>query len=189
MWLLANGRDDREVTPAGRPKSVGAEETFPVDIVAPGDIRAALLAQTLAAVARLRRRGLQAGCVTVKFRDGRFRTSTRSRTLGGPTDLRDEIYKVVLALYEKEAPGLSPLRLLGVSLSRLTESGRGESAASPAQRDLFDPPEAAPAPDPAAREKAARLNLALDQVAGRFGSGALRPATLAGAGRSGRGND
>ena len=167
LWLLANGRDDREVETGRRAKSVGAETTFAVDLVSPDEVRAALLAQTLTAVGRLRRQGLRAGGVTVKFRDNRFRTWTRGRTFSGPTDLREEIYAEVLGIYEKEAPGLGPLRLVGVSLGRLSANE------GPEQRPLFEPPEAAPG-----RERAARLNSALDLVRDRFGAGAIKPASL-----------
>jgi DNA polymerase-4 len=166
LWLLANGRDDREVEPWREAKSVGAETTFAVDLASPEEIRAALLAQTLTAVGRLRRQGLQAGGVTVKFRDHRFKTWTRSRTFSAPTDLREEIYQEVLGIYEKEAPGLGPMRLLGVSLTRLSAIG------GPKEKALFEAPEAA------AQERAARLNAALDQVQDRFGAGAIKPASL-----------
>ena len=171
LWLLANGRDDREVETGRQARSVGAEVTFAVDLASPDEVRAALLAQTLAAVGRLRGQGLRAGGVTVKFRDGRFRTWTRSRALRAPTDLREEIYEEVLTIYEKEAPSLGPLRLVGVSLGRLSAGGGPE----PEHQTLFEPPEQA-------RDRAARLNLALDQVQGRFGAGAIKPASVAGFG-------
>jgi DNA polymerase-4 len=168
LWLLANGRDDREVEPERAPKSVGAEATVAVDLVTPEEIRAALLAQAMTAVARLRGQGLRAGGVTVKFRDSRFRTWTRARTLAEPTDLREKIYENVMDIYEKEARNLGPLRLLGVSLSRLTRAG------GPERRNLFEPS----GPD-SGRDRSARLNSALDQVVSRFGSGAIMPASLA----------
>jgi DNA polymerase-4 len=168
LWLLANGRDDREVEPERTAKSVGAETTFAVDLASPEEVRAALLDQTLTAVDRLRRQGLLAGGVTVKFRDDRFRTWTRSRSLAAPTDLRGEGYEEVLNIYEKEALTLGPLRLVGVSLSRLSAQGE------PERTTLFEPPETAQAKD-----RAARLNLALDQIQGRFGSGAIKPASMA----------
>ena len=163
LWLLANGRDDREVEPERRAKSVGAEVTFPVDLTSPEEIRAALLTQTQTAVGRLRRLGLRAGGVTVKFRDHRFRTFSRSRLLTAPTDLREEIYKEVLSIYEKET--LGPLRLVGVSLGRLTGEG--------GKQTLFEESEA-----DEGRNRAARLNLALDQVQSRFGAGAIKPASM-----------
>jgi DNA polymerase-4 len=179
LWNLANGRDERAVEPESSTKSVGAEETFPYDLTGPDEIRTALLAQALEAAARLRRGGLRARTVTVKFRDGRFRTKTRAKTLPAATDLRDEICKTVLELYEKEKPCLGAMRLLGVSLSGLKTAGETAAAPPPVQASLFDPPaedEAAPAPP----EKSARLNQALDALADRFGPNAVRPASQIG---------
>lgn len=179
LWDLANGLDEREVQAACEPKSVGAEETFAEDLATPEEIKAALLTQTLTAVGRMRRKGYQARTVTVKFRDGRFQTRTRARSLPRPSDLRDDIYRQVLHIYEQEAGSLGPMRLVGVSLSRLSRPGEDEEAPPPPrQRSLFDPPEEPPAQTPV-NEKSARLNQALDQLAGRFGAGAVRPATLA----------
>lgn len=181
LWELANGLDPREVVPDQTPKSIGSEETFPSDLADPADIKAALLAQALTAVGRMRRQGYLARTVTVKFRDGRFQTRTRAHTLPRPTDLRGDIHQAVLDIYEKEAPTLKPMRLLGVTLSRLSLPGaEPEVPPPPAQRSLFDPPdETAPEAVPVTDEKASRLNQALDQLAGRFGAGAVRPATLA----------
>ena len=176
LWDLANGLDSRAVVAEYLPKSIGSEETFAADLQSPEEIRAALLTQTLTAVDRMRRKGFMAKTVTVKFRDGRFQTKTRAASLSAPSDLRDEISKVVLGIYNKEAPDLGAMRLLGVSLSRLSRPGAEEKVKeAPVQRSLFGEAEATPAKPP--DEKAKKLNQALDQVAGRFGAGALRPAT------------
>lgn len=178
LWDLANGIDEREVEAEYEPKSVGAEETFAVDLATPEEIRSALLTQTLTAVGRMRRKGYQARTVTVKFRDGRFQTRTRARSLPRPSDLRDDIYRQVMAIYEKEADSLGPMRLLGVSLSRLSRPGEpSEVSAPPEQRSLFESLEE-PLIQTPVNEKSTRLNQALDQLAGRFGAGAVRPASL-----------
>ena len=181
LWELANGIDEREVAPESRPKSVGAEETFAANLVTHEEIKAALLAQTMTAVRRMRRKGFVARTVTVKFRDGNFQTRTRAISLPRATDLRDEVYKAALGLYEKEAGSLGPMRLLGVSLSRLSLPGEDEpeTPAAPVQRGLFDQPEELLPAEPA-DGKLSKLNQVLDQLDGRFGPGAVRPATLAG---------
>lgn len=182
LWELANGIDEREVVSEYLPKSVGAEETFGSNLTAPEEIKAALLAQTMTAVSRLRRKGFVARTVTVKFRDGDFKTKTRAVSLPRSTDLRDEVYKAVMDIYEKEADALGPMRLLGVTLSRLSLPGVDESEAPAAQvqRGLFDPPEHQAPPVGRADEKLSKLNQVLDRLDGRFGPGTVRPATLAG---------
>lgn len=179
LWALANCIDDREVRPEYEPKSVGAEETFARDLDTAEDIKAALLAQTLTAVGRMRRKGYQARTVTVKFRDSGFQTRTRAVSLPAPTDFRDDLYKTVLRIYEKEADSLGPVRLLGVSLSRLCRRGEEDQAPPPLRQiSLFDEPDE-PLTVPEFNEKSSRLNQVLDQLAGRFGDDAVRPATLA----------
>ncbi|KXS56756.1 MAG: hypothetical protein AMR96_00850 [Candidatus Adiutrix intracellularis] len=173
LWLLANGRDDRGVSSDRKSKSVGAEETFAVDLVSPVEIKAALLAQSLTAVERLRRKGFKAQNITVKFRDGCFKTIIRTKVLAVPTDIRDEIYFIVLNLYEKIAPELGAMRLVGVILSRLS----GKSEIRPGQLFLFD--QLAMASERKTKDfRATQLNQALDQVVRRFGAGTIKPATL-----------
>lgn len=173
LWLLANGRDDRGVSSDRKSKSVGAEETFAVDLVSPVEIKAALLAQSLTAVERLRRKGFKAQNITVKFRDGCFKTIIRTKVLAVPTDIRDEIYFIVLNIYEKIAPELGAMRLVGVILSRLS----GKSEIRPGQLFLFD--QLAMASERKTKDfRATQLNQALDQVVRRFGAGTIKPATL-----------
>lgn len=177
LWALSNGLDSREVISEHQAKSVGAEETYGQDLTDPEDIKGALLAQTMTAVRRMRHQGLTARTITVKFRDGRFQTRTRAVSLSRPTDKRDEVYREVLAVYEKEAPSLGPLRLVGVSLSRLGPPGESETGpAPPMQLNLFDqPPDQPPA---MGGEKSSKINQVLDQIEIKFGVGAVRPATL-----------
>lgn len=184
LWDLSNGIDPREVIPAIQAKSIGSEETFSYNLTKPEEIKAALLAQTYNVVGRLRDQKLRAGTVTVKFKDSNFKTITRARSLVAATDLRDEIYREVLGLYEKEASKLGPMRLLGVSLSRLErpadvdEGNRSHPVPPPVQGSLFDSLEQTEGSSEEAKARAVQLNLALDKVAGRFGTQALRPATL-----------
>ncbi len=177
LWLLANGIDERDVQAEYEAKSVGAEETFAENLKRPEEVKAALLTQTLTAVGRLRRAGYLARTVTVKFRDGEFQTRTRAKTLPRPSDLRDEIYQAVVDIYNREAHKLGPMRLLGISLSRLCRPDEVVRLPDrPRQRSLFDEPEAL---GQANNEKSEKLNRALDTLAGRFGSNMVKPATLA----------
>ena len=177
LWDLSNGLDPRSVNPVHEAKSVGAEKTFGENLTTPEDIRAALLDQTLTAVGRMRKEGLLARTITVKFRDAAFKTITRAITLPSPTDLRDEIYKKVLGLYKKEGGKLGAMRLLGVSLSHLSQaSDEGVSPAAPIQLSLFDLGDETPGP--LTQAKPTKLNHALDRLADRFGEHAVRPATL-----------
>jgi DNA polymerase-4 len=158
LHRLANGVDDRAVTPDSQAKSIGQEITFAEDVGELGALRGVLLEQVEQVGRRLRRQGLKARCVTLKLRYGDFTTLTRSRTLAAATDITGELWSAaegLLAAWARKS--FRPLRLLGVTASAL--AGRaGEQLA------LFADP---------ARDRQRRLDAALDDIAARFGPGAL----------------
>jgi DNA polymerase-4 len=156
---LAFGRDDRPVEPYGVPKSIGAEETFGVDCTNPDQLRTTLRAHAERVAAELRDSGFAAGRVTLKLRLAPFETHTRSAT-GEPTQDGLELYRRALALLERD-PVTRPVRLIGLSASRLGPSGRG-------QLDLLDP----------AALRRERLAHVVDRLRSRFGDGTVVPATL-----------
>jgi DNA polymerase IV len=168
LAALAWGRDERLVTPHAPEKSIGAEETFAQDIGDPDRIRRELLRLSGRTAAGLRAGGYVARTVSVKLRLASFKTLTRSRTLPYPTDVAREIYTTACALYE--GSGLDQearLRLVGVRASGLTPA-----AGASAQLTLDD--------KPVGWREAER---AVDQIARKFGSGAVRPAALVEEGR------
>ncbi|GAA1577174.1 DNA polymerase IV [Actinomadura kijaniata] len=162
LYELAWGRDPRAVTPHTPDKSIGAEETFDTDIADPETIRRELLRLAEKVGARLRGGGLAGRTVSVKLRTGDFKTVTRSRTLDAATDLARVIYVTACELYEGSGLERVRLRLVGVRVENL-------GPADQAPRQLaFDEPETG-------WREAER---AIDQVAHRFGAGAVRPASL-----------
>jgi DNA polymerase-4 len=171
LWALAWGRDERPVVPTREEKSVGAEETFPVDVDDPEVIRRELLRLSGRTAQGLRAAGCVARTVSVKLRLASFRTITRSRTLAEPTDVAREIYALACALYE--GAGLDAgarLRLVGVRAA-------GLRPAEGASRQLaFDD-------RPAGWREAEQ---AVDRIARRFGADTVRPAALFGSSQDGR---
>jgi DNA polymerase-4 len=157
-WIRerASGVDERPVLPDMEDKSLSAEDTFEEDI---GDPR--LLQRQLARLAdlagsRLRGRGLVAGCIGLKIRRDDFSTFTRQRAVAPPTGEGRAISAVaaeLLARWLDANPG-TKLRLLGVVLTELTPG---------AQLGLFEDP-----------RHPSRVDAALDEVRGRFGTQALR---------------
>ncbi|MBN1297280.1 DNA polymerase IV [bacterium] len=79
---------------------------------------------------RLRRSGLRAAVLSIKIRDGRFRTITRSRRLSNPTNRDHHLFQVAESLVMANLPASAGVRLLGVAAQQL-ESGE-------MQRSLFD---------------------------------------------------
>ena len=156
---LANGIDPRDVHTTRTEKSIGHENTFGHDLVDPVEIRRELLRLSSNVAVRLRKAGLVGRTVTLKLRYGDFRTVTRSRTLGEPTDVARRIYDEASdALAELVGDG-ERVRLIGVRAEHLRPSGSGSM--------LWDPD-----------EEWRDAERTIDQVTAKFGKGAVRPATL-----------
>lgn len=115
---LASGQDDRPVIPDEASKSIGAEETFEVDLHDVEEMRTALLISAERVGGRLRRDASAARTITLKVRFGTFRTVTRRRTLIEPTQLDETIYRTAMELLQAEEVS-EGVRLLGISLSGL----------------------------------------------------------------------
>jgi len=158
---LSRGLDDREVSSGGDAKSIGREVTFPEDTSSPDELTRVLVVLSRDVARRLRADGVLARNVTLKLRYGDFRTITRSVMLAWPTDTGGELYQAAERMWERLLPLDRPVRLIGVSASRLT---RAEAR----QLRLFGGSQV--------REHVDRL---VDAINARFGDGTVRPARLA----------
>ncbi|HEY3068581.1 MAG TPA: DNA polymerase IV [Methylomirabilota bacterium] len=159
LHALAFGRDDRRVEPSRMAKSMGAEETFAADVRDRGRLDAVLRGQAERVARELRDDGVAAARVTLKVRFADFRTITRSTT-GEPTQDGLELYRRAASLLAAE-PLRDPVRLVGLSASRLRPQGSG-------QLDLLDRVALR-------REQLARV---VDRLDDRFGEGTIVPASL-----------
>ena len=162
LAALAWGRDERQVTPHAREKSIGAEETFAEDIGDPDRIRRELLRLSGRTARGLRASGYVARTVSVKLRLASFKTMTRSRTLQSPTDVAREIYTTACVLYESAGLAGRP-----AAAGRRPGVRPGPTASANAQLTFDD--------RPVGWREAER---AVDQIARRFGASAVRPAAL-----------
>jgi DNA polymerase IV len=163
LWSLAWGRDERRVVPRREEKSLGAEETFPTDVDDPEVIRRELLRLSGRTAQALRAAGCVARTVTVKLRLASFKTITKSRTLAEPTDVARVIYATACALYASSGlDARARLRLVGVRATGL------RPAATAVIQLAFG--------DRTAGWREAEQTV--DQIAQRFGTDAVRPATL-----------
>ena len=162
LHALANGIDERSVTPSEAAKSVGSEETFSRDLDHDDDIFREVLRLSDRTAARLRAKTMCGRTVTLKVRFSNFKTITRSQTLASEVDTGPEIYTVARSLYERLHPDRPRIRLLGVSISGL--------APGPARRQLSLLSGENPKWGAAAQ--------AVDSIRDRYGAGAVGPATL-----------
>jgi len=163
LSLLAKGIDEREVEPEREVKSIGHEDTYPVDISASGEARKQLLSLSIRVAKRLRGYGLVGKTVTLKVKYYDFVQVTRSITLVEPTDDGRKIFTTCCDLLGKTEVGRRPVRLFGISLSQLSELDETE------QLPLFAAEES---------DKRRKLNKALDTISEKFGDEAIVPGTL-----------
>lgn len=158
LRALALGEDPRPVVPDHEAKSIGAEETFEEDLDDLEAIETHLLGQAERVASRLRRAGVAAGGVTLKYKLEDFRLVTRQKTLAQPTSDGPTLFREASALLRANVPP-RPIRLCGVTAHAL---------GPPAPPGLFDRTD----------RKQDRLNDALDRVREKYGRGSLVRARL-----------
>jgi len=125
LHRFANGIDDREVEPPAAAKSISRETTFSKDTRDRSILKATLHYLGERVGADLRQRGKRARCITLKLRYADFTTITRRHSLSQSSDSDQTIFDTGLGLLKKAlAEERQPLRLIGVGVSNLVESGK-----------------------------------------------------------------
>ena len=130
----ANGVDDSPVdTEEWEAKSYSAERTFPKDLSDPKDIDRAFFNVACIVAHRIRKHGILASCVSmfIKYKD--FSVAQKQRQLSAPTDVTALILNEVRGMFTEIWDGATPLRQVGIGLSRLTRD-------ADAQLSLFEDP-------------------------------------------------
>jgi DNA polymerase-4 len=192
LHALAWNRDERPVVADQEVKSIGHEQTFPVDLHDHGALEHQLVGLADGVASRLRAAHTTARTVQLKVRFGDFKTITRSRTLAEPTDLAADLGRVARDLLGGLDVG-GGVRLLGISAQQLVrrEPARG-SGTEPARRSGTEPARGSGAEDqgtlfpdaggdadePVPRgdeRRQAALERSVDAVRSRFGPGAVGP--------------
>lgn len=139
-WLkrLSYGQDDRPVTPNRTAKSSGSERTYPEDLTTLDAIRDELARMARQTASRLERNALFARTVTIKVRYSDFTTITRSSTSEPPTRNPERLIERTAVLLKKTAGGNRPVRLLGVSVTNLTDTERRNYPSPSEEPRLWD---------------------------------------------------
>jgi DNA polymerase-4 len=157
--------DGGQVQPEREAKSMSREETFAKDIDTDGALERELLELCVRLGGDVRRDGLRARTITVKIRDGDFRTRSAASTVKDGVETDRAIFDVACRLLGKlRGARRVPARLLGVAA---TNFGHGDTT----QLAMFD--EAA-----VESERDRRATRAADEVRERFGWRAVRPGRL-----------
>ncbi len=119
LYRIAQGgsREAQPQAPASPSRS--CEITFSEDIFEPELIQAELRRLVEKLAFRLRQSNLKAGVVTVKIRDGKFYTITRSQALRTFTDKDYVLFPIAQKLVFSNLPKGVGIRLLGISTQKL----------------------------------------------------------------------
>jgi DNA polymerase IV len=168
LHALARNDDPRAIVVDRAAKSIGAEETYARDLTTRDECDRELVRLVDRTCARVRKSELVARTLTLKVRFGDFETRTRAHTLADATDVSTIIVgaaRELLSAFDVTRG----VRLLGVSLSQLRERPLTQSVL-----DLVDDA----ADEHQRSERRAAIEHAVDEVRERFGSQAVRPATL-----------
>ncbi|AQQ53050.1 DNA polymerase IV [Planococcus lenghuensis] len=130
----ANGIDGRDVDPESvyDTKSIGASTTLPMDETEDARLHETLRSLSRTVARRLDAKELAGPTVTVHMRTADWQNRTRSVTLRNLVYAEEAIAKEAISLFDRHWDG-EPLRLLGVTISNVTEK---QSATE--QLSLFD---------------------------------------------------
>jgi DNA polymerase-4 len=166
LHRLAWGTDRSELSPSAGPhepeRSMGANETFPRDTDDREVIVRELLRLSARVAARMRAAGVAGRTITLTVRFADFTTITRSRTQPEATDVTVEIHRAVTRLYDALGLQRARLRLVGVRVEGLVPRHTVHR-----QLVLGEP-----------ERGWAEADRAVDRATRRFGSAAVRPASL-----------
>ena len=153
LWHLARGLDTRSVSAERETKSISAETTFERDIGELRPLEQHLWDLTERVSARLKANALAGSTVTLKLKSADFKTRTRARSLGQPTQLAARIFAAGRDLLGHEV-GNTRFRLIGIGVSHL-EDATGDDLA-----DLID-------------QRGAKAEHAVDKLREKFGKDAV----------------
>lgn len=120
LYQLARGNDDRPVKSDKVVQSISRETTFGTDTCDCDLLETALLKLSVDVGRNARKESLKGKTITLKVRYSDFRAVSRSHTLTRAINLDELIYQEVCHLLS-EVSLKQPLRLIGVSLSNLTD--------------------------------------------------------------------
>lgn len=181
---FARGEDTRAVQSERLDQSMGSETTFSEDLSDLVEVRMWLMRSCEKVAARLRANAKVAHTITVKLRIPPFETLTRQATLSPPDNTTDTLFHraEALLLHWWQSQKQPSLRLLGVSASRLQESGQitAEPSAGaplpPIQADLFMTRSEPACTSEREAQAAPQRDQLADAINQKFGGGSLRRA-------------
>jgi DNA polymerase-4 len=119
MHKMANGTDNRKVTPNQEPRSIGREITYRRDVDDFGILGSTLLLLSQKISRNLRLKKYKGKIITLKIRFSDFKTITRRMTLKKHTSNIFDIHKFSVSLLKNLDLKRKKIRLIGISVSGL----------------------------------------------------------------------
>lgn len=167
LWHFANGRNADAVTPEpAENKGYGNATTTAHDVVTHEEAYQVLLSLCETVATRLRRDGKCGSCVSIHLRTNEFRHFSHQCVLHGATNMTSEIFEASCRLFDEAWDGITPLRQLGVQITRLS----GEPYQ---QFDFFS------GLSPQQFERKLRLDETVDALRDKYGEDIVRRAKFA----------
>lgn len=162
IWHFANGRNADAVTPEPEEnKGYGNSTTTAHDVTSREEAAQVFLSLCETVAMRMRRDGKCGACISIHLRTNAFQHSSHQRMLQGATNITSEIFEVASQLFEEAWDGITPLRQLGVQVTRLSREPYR-------QYDFFS------GLSPQQFEKKIKLDETVDALRDRFGEDILR---------------
>ena len=126
-YRISRGIDERPVQPNRERKSVGAEDTFAVDMFEIDAARAEIGPLVDKVWRHCEAKALHGRTVTLKVKYADFQQITRSRTMSLPFGTAAELFEVVGSLLDPLFPTEKGIRLIGVTISSFGNDLRATS--------------------------------------------------------------
>jgi len=167
IWHFANGRNAQAVAaePAEN-KGYGNSVTTTADVTTRQEAQQVLLSLCETVAMRMRKDGKCGSCVAVHLRTSEFHNYSHQMQLNGATNLTEELFQAVCRVFDEAWDGKTPLRQLGVQVTRLTKEPYR-------QYDFFSDV------SPVQYERKLRLDETVDGLRDKFGEDIIRRAKFA----------
>ncbi len=167
IWHFANGRNADMVAPEpAENKGYGNSITTAQDVTSHESGHQVLLGLCETVAARMRKDGKCGRCVSVHLRTCDFQHSSHQLTIGGATNITEELFRSACLVFDQLWDGITPLRQLGVQVTRLSDEPYQ-------QYDLFSDL------SPVQYERKLRLGEAVDALRDKYGEDIIRRAKFA----------
>ena len=167
IWHYANGRNANMVTPEpAENKGYGNSVTTAKDITDHQSAYQVLLSLCETVAMRMRKDGKCGSCISVHLRTNEFDHSSHQKLIHGATNITQTIFQTVCEVFDETWDGQTPLRQLGVQVTRLSQEPYQ-------QYDLFSNM------SPLQYERKMRLDETVDALRDKYGEDVIRRAKFA----------